>query len=48
MISQTTLLKRDMSGPQVSELQQNLQALGFQITIDANFDEETHSKVIEF
>ena len=26
----------------------NLQSLGFQITIDANFEEETHSKVIEF
>jgi len=48
MIQQRALLKRNMSGPQVTELQENLQSLGFQITIDANFEEETHSKVIEF
>jgi len=48
MIQQSAILKRNMSGPQVTELQKNLQSLGFQITIDANFEEETHSKVIEF
>jgi peptidoglycan hydrolase-like protein with peptidoglycan-binding domain len=48
MISQTPLLKRDMTGPKVSELQQKLKALGFQITVDANFEEETHSRVMEF
>ena len=47
MMTQRPILRKSMNGAQVIELQQNLQELGFQVTVDANFEEETYAKVKE-